>query len=137
MPASLTQSGQTQSWLYTPEHDRYKMVASGRTTWYLNPSVHQGGHYARTLYTSGTVEHRVTLYGAGRAIGEVLTIEVSSGTAPAAQPRYYHSDTQKTNTANTDSANDEQTRFRYVAWGMQTLTYGIYTGIIATRQWHT
>ena len=137
MPASLTQSGQTQSWLYTPEHDRYKMVASGRTTWYLNPSVHQGGHYERTLYTSGTVEHRVTLYGAGRAIGEVLTFEVSSGTAPAAQTRYFHSDTQGSITAVTDSAGVVLTRFRYDAWGKQTLTYGNNTGINATRQGHT
>ncbi|WP_051082114.1 RHS repeat domain-containing protein [Thiobacillus thioparus] len=137
MPASLTQSGQTQSWLYTPEHDRYKMVASGRTTWYLNPSVHHGGHYERTLYTSGTVEHRVTLYGAGRAIGEVLTFEVSSGTAPAAQTRYFHSDTQGSITAVTDSAGVVLTRFRYDAWGKQTLTYGNNTGINATRQGHT
>lgn len=137
MPASLTQSGQTQSWLYTPEHDRYKMVASGRTTWYLNPSVHQGGHYERTLYTSGTVEHRVTLYGGGRAIGEVLTFEVSSGTAPAAQTRYFHSDTQGSITAVTDSAGVVLTRFRYDAWGKQTLTYGNNTGINATRQGHT
>ena len=137
MPASLTQSGQTQSWLYTPEHDRYKMVASGRTTWYLNPSVHQGGHYERTLYTSGTVEHRVTLYGGGRAIGEVLTFEVTSGTAPAAQTRYFHSDTQGSITAVTDSAGVVLTRFRYDAWGKQTLTYGNNTGINATRQGHT
>jgi RHS repeat-associated protein len=137
MPASLTQSGQTQNWLYTPEHDRYKMVASGRTTWYLNPSVHQGGHYERTLYTSGTVEHRVTLYGGGRAIGEVLTFEVSSGTAPAAQTRYFHSDTQGSITAVTDSAGVVLTRFRYDAWGKQTLTYGNNTGINATRQGHT
>ncbi|MBW8365837.1 MAG: hypothetical protein K0M39_14910 [Rhizobium sp.] len=137
MPASLTQSGQTQSWLYTPEHDRYKMVASGRTTWYLNLSVHQGGHYERTLYTSGTVEHRVTLYGGGRAIGEVLTFEVSSGTAPAAQTRYFHSDTQGSITAVTDSAGVVLTRFRYDAWGKQTLTYGNNTGINATRQGHT
>ncbi|WP_296891464.1 RHS repeat domain-containing protein [Thiobacillus sp.] len=137
MPASLTQSGQTQSWLYTPEHDRYKMVASGRTTWYLNPGVHQGGHYERTLYTSGTVEHRVTLYGGGRAIGEVLTFEVSSGTAPAAQTRYFHSDTQGSITAVTDSAGVVLTRFRYDAWGKQTLTYGNNTGINATRQGHT
>lgn len=137
MPASLTQSGQTQSWLYTPEHDRYKMVASGRTTWYLNSSVHQGGHYERTLYTSGTVEHRVTLYGGGRAIGEVLTFEVSSGTASAAQTRYFHSDTQGSITAVTDSAGVVLTRFRYDAWGKQTLTYGNNTGINATRQGHT
>jgi RHS repeat-associated protein len=133
MPASLTQSGQTTSWLYGPEHDRYKMVTPGRTTWHLNPGVHQGGHYERTQYASGTVEHRTTLYGGGRPIGEVLSFD---GTAPE-QTRYFHSDGQGSITAVTDSAGAVLTRYRYDPWGKQTLVSGSNTGIDQTRQGHT
>jgi RHS repeat-associated protein len=137
MLSSLSQGGNTSTWSYSPEHDRYKMVASGRTTWYLNPSVHQGGHFERTQYASGTIENRHTLYGGGRAIGELITFEVASGTAPAAQTRYFHSDTQGSITAVTDSAGIVLTRFRYDPWGKQTLVFGSNTGIAATRQGHT
>lgn len=137
MPASLTQGGQTQIWLYDSEHNRYKLTAPGRTTWYVNPSVYQGSHFERTLFSSGTIENRHTLYGGGRAIGEVLTFEVSSGTVPAAQTRYFHSDTQGSITAVTDSAGIVLTRFRYDPWGKQTLVSGSNTGIAQTRQGHT
>jgi len=137
MPASIIQGGVTTSWLYTPEHDRYKLTDSGRTTWYLNPSVHQGGHYERTQYISGTIEHRHTIYGGGRPIGEVLSFEVPSGTVPAAQTRYFHSDAQGSITAVTDSAGTVLTRFRYDPWGKQTLVSGSNTGISQTRQGHT
>lgn len=137
MPASLTQGGQTQSWLYDPERSRYKLTAPGRTTWYINPSVHQGGHYERTQYSSGTTEHRHTLYGGGKPIGEVLTFQVASGTAPAPQTRYFHSDIQGSITAVTNEAGTVITRFRYDPWGKQTLVAGSNTGIDQTRQGHT
>ncbi|MDP2030516.1 MAG: SpvB/TcaC N-terminal domain-containing protein [Thiobacillus sp.] len=137
MPSSLTQSGNTSTWSYGPEHDRYKMVTAGRTTWYLNPSVHQGGHFERTQYTSGTIENRHTLYGGGRPIGEIITFEVDSGIAPAAQTRYFHSDQQGSITAVTDSAGTVITRYRYDPWGKQTLVSGSNTGISQTRQGHT
>ena len=133
MPASITSGGQTQSWTYSPEHDRYKMVATGRTTWYLNPSVHQGGHYEQTLYTSGSTEHRHTLYGGGRAIGEVLTF---SGTTPS-QTRYFHSDQQGSIVAVTDQVGTVINRYRYDPWGKQTVVLGSNTGIAQTRQGHT
>lgn len=133
MPASLTQGGQTQSWLYDPERNRYKLTATGRTTWYINPSVHQGGHYERTQYTSGTVEHRHTLYGGGKPIGEIVSFE---GGAPA-QTRYFHGDIQGSITAVTNEAGTVITRFRYDPWGKQTLVAGSNTGIDATRQGHT
>ena len=137
MPASLTQSGQTQSWLYDPERSRYQLTATGRTTWYINPSVHQGGHYEQTKYSSGTTEHRHTLYGGGKPIGEILTFQVASGTAPAAQTRYFHGDIQGSITAVTNEAGTVITRFRYDPWGKQTLVSGRNTGIDATRQGHT
>lgn len=137
MPASLTQGGQTQSWLYDTERSRYKLTAPGRTTWYINPSVHQGGHYERTQYSSGTTEHRHTLYGGGKPIGEILTFQVASGTAPAAQTRYFHSDIQGSITAVTNEAGTVITRFRYDPWGKQTLVAGSNTGIDQTRQGHT
>jgi len=133
MPASITSDRQTQSWLYDPEHSRYKLTAAGRTTWYLNPSLHTGGHYERTQYTSGTVEHRHTLYGGGKAIGEVLTFD---GGAPS-QTRYFHSDQQGSITAVTNEAGTVITRFRYDPWGKQTLVLGSNTGIDQTRQGHT
>jgi RHS repeat-associated protein len=133
MPASITSGGQTQSWLYDPEHSRYKLTASGRTTWYLNPSVHTGGHYERTQYTSGTVEHRHTLYGGGKPIGEVLTFD---GGAPS-QTRYFHSDQQGSITAVTDQNGVVVTRFRYDPWGKQAFVLGSNTGIDQTRQGHT
>jgi len=133
MPASLIQGGQTTTWLYGPEHDRYKMTTAGRTTWYLNPSVHQGGHYERTQYASGTVEHRTTLYGGGRPIGEVLSFD---GTAPE-QTRYFHTDHQGSITAVTDGTGAVITRYRYDPWGKQVLVSGSNTGIDATRQGHT
>ncbi|MHB1186400.1 RHS repeat domain-containing protein [Thiobacillus sp.] len=133
MPASISSGGQTQSWLYGPEHSRYKFTAPGRTTWYLNPSVHTGGHYERTQYTSGTVEHRHTLYGGGKPIGEVLTFD---GGAPS-QIRYFHSDQQGSITAVTNEAGVVITRFRYDPWGKQTLVLGSNTGIDQTRQGHT
>lgn len=133
MPASVTSGGQTQSWLYDPEHSRYKLTAAGRTTWYLNPSVHQGGHYERTLYTSGTVEHRHTLYGGGKPIGEIVSFD---GGAPA-QTCYFHGDIQGSITAVTSEAGTVITRFRYDPWGKQTLVSGSNTGIDATRQGHT
>lgn len=137
MPASLTQGGQTQSWLYDTERSRYKLTAPGRTTWYINPSVHQGGHYEQTKYSSGTIEHRHTLYGGGKPIGEILTFQVASGTAPAAQTRYFHSDIQGSITAVTNEAGTVITRFRYDPWGKQTLVAGSNTGIDQTRQGHT
>lgn len=133
MPASLTQGGQTQSWLYDPERNRYKLTAAGRTTWYINPSVHQGGHYERTQYTSGTVEHRHTIYGGGKPIGEIVSFD---GGAPA-QTRYFHGDIQGSITAVTNEAGTVITRFRYDPWGKQTLVSGSNTGIDATRQGHT
>jgi len=133
MPGGLIQGGQNTTWLYGPEHDRYKMTAAGRTTWYLNPGIHQGGHYERTQYTSGTVEHRVTLYGGGRPIGEVITFEDGS----PAQQRYFHSDGQGSIAAVTDSTGAVITRYRYDPWGKQTLVSGSNTGIDATRQGHT
>lgn len=136
MPASLTQGGNTTSWLYGPERDRYKMIAPGRTTWYLNPSVHQGGHYEQTLYASGTSEHRHTIYGGGKPIGEVLTF-TAEGTALAPQTRYFHSDAQGSITAVTDQNGQVITRYRYDPWGKQTLVSGSNTGIDATRQGHT
>lgn len=136
MPASITESGQTTSWLYGPEHDRYKLTASGRTTWYLNPSVHQGAHYERTQYASGTVEHRHTIYGGGQPIGEVLIYEVD-GTTQAPQVRYFHSDSQGSIAAVTDSTGAVIKRYRYDPWGKQTLVAGSNTGIDATRQGHT
>ncbi|WP_461567342.1 RHS repeat-associated core domain-containing protein [Thiobacillus sp.] len=133
MPQSLTESGQITSWLYTPEHDRYKMVAAGRTTWYINPGILQGSHYERTQYASGTVEHRHTLYGGGNPIGEVLTFEDGS----PAQTRYFHSDAQGSITAVTDQNGAVLTRYRYDPWGKQTLVAGSNTGIAQTRQGHT
>jgi RHS repeat-associated protein len=133
MPASLTQGGVTQSWLYGPEHDRYKLTTPGRTTWYMNPGVHQGGHYEQTHYASGTIEHRVTLYGGGKPIGEVLTFD--SG-APS-QTRYFHSDQQGSITAVTDQNGAVITRYRYDPWGKQTVVFGSNTGIDQTRQGHT
>ena len=133
MPASITQGGQTQSWLYGPEHERYKLTAPGRTTWYLNPGVHQGNHYEQTQYSSGTVEHRTTLYGGGRPIGEVLSFD---GAAPA-QTRYFHSDGQGSIAAVTDSAGGVITRYQYDPWGKQTVIAGSNTGINQTRQGHT
>ncbi len=133
MPQSITESAQTTTWNYGPEHDRYKMVTNGRTTWYLNPSVHQGGHYEYTRYASGTGEHRHTLYGGGQPIGEVLTFD--SG-APA-QTRYFHSDSQGSITAVTDGAGTIVTYSRYDPWGRQTVIAGSNTGINQTRQGHT
>ena len=137
MPASITQSGSATSWLYGPEHDRFRLTTSGRTTYYLNPSVHQGAHYERTDYASGTTEHRHTIYGGGKPIGEVLTFTVASGTAPAAQTRYFHSDAQGSITAVTDQNGQIITRYKYDPWGKQTLVSGSNTGIDATRQGHT
>lgn len=136
MPQSITQSGQVTSWLYGPERDRYKMTAHGRVTWYLNPCVHQGGHYEQTHYASGTIEHRHTLYGGGKPIGEVLTFTLPSGTAPA-QARYFHSDAQGSITAVTNAAGQVITRYRYDPWGKQTVVLGSNTGIDQTRQGHT
>lgn len=136
MPASLTQDGSTTSWLYGPERERYKMATPGRTTWYLNPSVHQGGHYEQTRYASGTVEHRHTIYGGGKPVGEFLTF-TAEGTAPAAQTRYFHSDAQGSITAVTDQNGQVITRYRYDPWGKQTLVSGSNIGIDATRQGHT
>lgn len=133
MPGGLIQGGQTTTWLYGPEHDRYKMVTAGRTTWYLNPGLYQGGHYERTQYANGTVEHRTTLYGAGRPIGEVLSFD---GTAPE-QTRYFHTDHQGSITVVTDSTGAVITRYRYDPWGKQVLVAGSNTGINATRQGHT
>ena len=133
MPASLTQGGQTTTWRYGPEHDRYKMIAPGRTTWYLNPGIHQGGHYERTQYANGTVEHRHTLYGGGQPIGEVLTFESDS----LAETRYFHSDAQGSITAVTDANGAVLARYRYDPWGKQTLVAGSNTGIDQTRQGHT
>ena len=132
MPGGILQNGQVTTWLYGPEHARYKMTAPGRTTWYINPGVHEGGHYEQTKYASGTVEHRHTLYGAGRPIGEVL----SFSDAPA-QTRYFHSDAQGSITAVTDGAGAVLTRYRYDPWGKQTLVSGSNTGIAQTRQGHT
>lgn len=137
MPASLAQGGQTTTWLYGPEHDRFKMVAAGRTTLYLNPGIHQGAHYEQTWYASGTTEHRHTLYGGGRPVGEVLTFTVAGGTAPAAQTRYFHSDAQGSITAVTDQNGAVLTRYRYDPWGKQTVVSGSNTGIDQTRQGHT
>ncbi len=133
MPASISSGGQTQSWLYDPEHSRYKLSTAGRTTFYLNPSVHQGGHYERTLYSNGTIEHRHTLYGGGRPIGEVITF---NGGAPS-QTRYFHSDQQGSITAVTNETGVVLTRYRYDPWGKQTLIAGDNTGIAQTRQGHT
>ena len=52
MPGGIIQGSQSSTWLYGPEHDRYKMVTNGRTTWYLNPSVHQGGLMGRVRMDS-------------------------------------------------------------------------------------
>ncbi len=135
MPTSLTQSGQTTTWLYGPEHERYKMTVPGRTTWYLNPSVHQGGHFELTRYASGATESRTTVYGGGRPIGEVLAIN-DSGTSTE-QTRYFHSDAQGSITAVTDQSGQVLTRYRYDPWGKQTLVSGSNTGISQTRQGHT
>lgn len=132
MPASLTQGGQTTTWLYGPEHDRYKMTASGRTTWYLNPGIHQGGHYEYTRYANDTYESRTTLYGGGRPIGEIVGFDGSPK-----QVRYFHSDAQGSITAVTDSAGTVLTRYRYDPWGKLTLVSGSNTGIDQTRQGHT
>ncbi|MHB1093028.1 FG-GAP-like repeat-containing protein [Thiobacillus sp.] len=132
MPASLTQGGQTTTWLYGPEHDRYKMIAPGRTTWYLNPGIHQGGHYEQTLYANDTYESRTTLYGGGRPIGEIVGFDASPN-----QVRYFHSDAQGSITAVTDSSGAVLTRYRYDPWGKQTLVAGSNTGIAQTRQGHT
>ncbi|OYZ04743.1 MAG: hypothetical protein B7Y26_11320 [Hydrogenophilales bacterium 16-64-46] len=133
MPASLTQGSVTSTWTYTAEHERYKLTTGGRTTWYLNPGVHQGGHYERTRYTSGTVEHRVTLYGGGAPIGEVLSFEDGSPD----QTRYYHGDAQGSISVVTDEAGEILTKFRYDPWGKQTRVSGSNTGIDQTRQGHT
>ncbi|MHB1077671.1 toxin TcdB middle/N-terminal domain-containing protein [Thiobacillus sp.] len=133
MPAGLTESGQTTTWLYGPEHDRYKMITAGRTTWYINAGILQGSHYEYTLYASGTAEHRTTLYGAGHPIGEIVSFDDGS----PSQTRYFHSDAQGSITAVTDSAGTVLTRFRYDPWGKQTLVSGSNTGIGATRQGHT
>jgi len=135
MPGGLIQGGQTTTWQYGPERDRYKMTAPGRTTWYQNPSVHQGGHYEYTQYAGGTYEYRTTLYGAGRPIGEVLAIN-DSGTFTE-QTRYFHSDAQGSITAVTDANGAVLTRYRYDPWGKQTLVSGSNTGISQTRQGHT
>lgn len=133
MPASTTQGGQTTTWLYGPEHDRYKMIAPGRTTWYLNPGIQQGGHYEQTLYANGTTEFRSTLYGGGRPMGEIVSFDDGSPN----QVRYFHSDAQGSITAVTDSAGTVLTRFRYDPWGKQTLVSGSNTGVSQTRQGHT
>ena len=132
MPASLTQGGQTTTWLYGPEHDRYKMVVPGRTTWYLNPGIHQGGHYEYTRYANDTYESRTTLYGGGRPIGEIVGFDGSPK-----QVRYFHSDAQGSILTVTDANGAVLTRYRYDPWGKQTLVSGSNTGIDQTRQGHT
>ena len=133
MPGGIIQGGQSSTWSYGPEHDRYKLTTNGRTTWYLNPGINQGGHYERTQYVSGTVEHRTTLYGGGRPIGEVLSFD---GTAPE-QTRYFHSDGQGSIAAVTDNTGTVITRYKYDPWGKQTVISGSNTGIAQTRQGHT
>jgi len=135
MPGGLIQGGQNTTWLYGPEHERYKMTAPGRTTWYLNPGIHQGGHYEYTQYAGGTYESRTTLYGAGHPIGEVLS--VIDGDTSTEQTRYFHSDAQGSITAVTDQSGQVLTRYRYDPWGKQTLVSGSNTGISQTRQGHT
>ncbi len=133
MPQTLTQAGQTTDWSYGPEHERYKMTTPGRTTWYMNPSVHQGGHYEETRYASEIVETRYTLYGGGQPIGEVLNF----GDAAPAQTRYFHSDHQGSITAVTNSDGAVLTRYRYDPWGKQTVVFGSNGGFAKTRQGHT
>ena len=136
MPASITEGGNTTNWLYGPERDRYKLTATGRTTWYLNPSVHQGGHYEQHAVRQ---RHRRT---PPHALRRRQTHRRSphihrEGTAPAAQTRYFHSDIQGSITAVTDQNGQVITRYRYDPWGKQTLVSGSNTGIDATRQGHT
>lgn len=137
MPASVSYGGQSQSWLYGPEHERYRMVAPGRTTWYLNPGLHQGGHYEQTLYVSGTREHRITIYGGGRPVGEAISYTVDEGAPPPPQTRYFHTDDQGSITAVTDGTGAVITRYRYDPWGKQYLVYGSNAGLSQTRQGHT
>lgn len=137
MPASISYDGQSQNWLYGPEHERYRMIAPGRTTWYLNPSLHQGGHYEQTLYVSGTREHRITIYGGGRPVGEAISYTVDGGAPPPPQTRYFHTDAQGSITAVTDGTGAVITRYRYDPWGKQYLVYGSNAGLSQTRQGHT
>lgn len=133
LPQSITQSGQSTGWIYDPEHRRVRMSAPDRTTWYFNPGVHQGGHYERTRYASGTVEHRHTLYGGGYPIGEVITFD---GGAPS-QTRYFHDDRQGSVMTVTDGSGAALSKYRYDPWGRRSIATGAATGIDATRQGHT
>jgi RHS repeat-associated protein len=109
------------------------MIAPDRTTWYFEPSVHQGSHYERTRYASAVVEHRHTLYGGGYPIGEVITFD---GGAPS-QTHYFHDDQQGSVMTVTDSSGAVIAKYRYDPWGKQTIVTGAATGVNATRQGHT
>ena len=79
MPASITQGGNSESFLYNANHERIKRtsVDSGQTTttYYLNPRLDLGGTFEKNIKPNNSVEYVHHIYAGGQAIGSVVTTD--------------------------------------------------------------
>ena len=86
MPASITQGGNSESFLYNANHERIKRtsVDNGQTTttYYLNPRLDLGGTFEKNIKPDNSVEYVHHIYAGGQAIGSVVTTENYSAPTP-------------------------------------------------------
>ena len=86
MPASITQGGNSESFLYNANHERIKRtsVDNGQTTttYYLNPRLDLGGTFEKNIKPNNSVEYVHHIYAGGQAIGSVVTTDNYSAPTP-------------------------------------------------------
>ncbi|MDP2225991.1 MAG: hypothetical protein Q8J78_00740, partial [Moraxellaceae bacterium] len=74
LPASITAAGVTEAFLYSPEYERVRRVATdGSSTVYINPRIDLGGTFEKNRKADGSSEFVHHLYAGSQVVGSVTT----------------------------------------------------------------
>jgi RHS repeat-associated protein len=121
MPLQLANANAALNFVYGPEHQRIKQIASGATTIYLHPDNEGGLTYEKDIKTDGTVEHRNFITAGG---GVVALIKQTSSSPVVSSTLYFHRDNLGSSTAMTDETGVVVERFAYEPFGKRRVPTG-------------
>ncbi|MFM8330329.1 MAG: BPSL0067 family protein, partial [Candidatus Methylumidiphilus sp.] len=118
LPTQIVQGGNTVTFDYDANHERFRQTGPTGTTVYLNPRIDLGGHYQETTGGAGK-ETRSTVYAGGKAVAEVVTTNGGPKST-----RYFHVDHLGSIDAVTDDNAFVLARYDFDPFGNRTSFYG-------------
>ncbi|MES2356514.1 MAG: FG-GAP-like repeat-containing protein [Pseudomonadota bacterium] len=118
MPLTVTGNGVSQSFAYSPEHQRLRESVNGTTTIYLNGDNSGGLLYEKDTKADGTIEHRQFVTAGGQVVAVVKQ------TGATITTRYFHRDNLGSTTAVTDETGAVVEQLAYEPFGKRRFAPG-------------